>query len=124
MLLDLSTLQGHGLHLNVPRLQKPLLLLDLSTLQRHVYIRGPELHLDVSTLKRPMLHVGVSEQYVELELLLELSTVQKPMLQPVVSTHWGLSPDLHCTWTDMSTHWCLCVSTLKRPVPFYSKVPA
>ncbi len=60
MLLDLSTLQGHGLHLNVPR-QRPLLLLDLSTLQRHVYILGPELHLDVSTQKRPILHLGVSE---------------------------------------------------------------
>ncbi len=42
LLLEVSTVKGPELHLDVSALQRNLLLLDVSTLQ------GPELYLDVS----------------------------------------------------------------------------
>ena len=61
MLLDVPTVQGHELHLEVSRLQEPVLLMDLFTLQRPVLPpdlstpQGPELHLDVSVQKDSLL---------------------------------------------------------------------
>jgi hypothetical protein len=44
LFLEVSTLQGPELHLDVSTLQRNVLLLKVSTLQ------GPDLHLDVSAL--------------------------------------------------------------------------
>ncbi len=44
LFLEVSTLQGPKLHLDVSALQRNVLLLEVSTLQ------GPDLHLDVSAL--------------------------------------------------------------------------
>ncbi len=52
-LLEMSTLQGPELHLDVSTLKRPVLLLDMSTPQR------PDLHLDLSTLQRPTLLLEV-----------------------------------------------------------------
>ncbi len=52
--LEVSTLQGPELHLDVSALQKSVLLLEVSTLQ------GPELHLDVSAQQRSVLLQEVS----------------------------------------------------------------
>ncbi len=65
LLLELSTLQGPELHLNVSALQRSVLLLEVSA-------TGPELHLDVSALQRNL-------------LLLEVSTLQGPELYLDVS---------------------------------------
>ncbi len=46
LFLEVSTLQGPELHLDVSALQRNVLLLEVSTLH------GPELHLDVSALQR------------------------------------------------------------------------
>jgi hypothetical protein len=59
LLLEVSTIQGPELHLDVSALQRSVLLLEVSTLQ------GPELQLDVSALQRSV-------------LFLEVSTLQRP----------------------------------------------
>jgi hypothetical protein len=43
-LLDVSTLQGHELHSNIPWRQKPVFLLDLSTQQRPVPLTNMSSH--------------------------------------------------------------------------------
>ena len=48
LLLEVSTLQGPELHLDVSALQRRVLLLEVSA-------TGPELRLDVSALKRSVL---------------------------------------------------------------------
>jgi len=74
--------------LDVSTLQRPVLILELSTPQ------GPELHLDVSTIQMPVLLLGVfTPQWPELHL--DLSTQQRPLLLLDLSTPRVLS----CTWT-------------------------
>ncbi len=62
LLLEVSTLQGPELHLDVSSLQRSVLLLEVSTLQ------GPELHLDVFALQRSELLLEVSATGPELNL--------------------------------------------------------
>ena len=67
--------------IDVSTLQRPLLLLGLSTLQRHVLhidvssllVLRPVLNLDVSTLQRSLLHLDVSTSWCPV-LLLKVST--------------------------------------------------
>ena len=53
--------------------QRPVLLLDMSTLQRAVL----HLHMDVSTPQRPELHLDLSTLQ-RAALLLEMFTLQRP----------------------------------------------
>jgi hypothetical protein len=53
LLLEVSTLQGPELHLDVSVLQRSVLLLEVSA-------TGPELHLDVSAQQRHVLLMEVS----------------------------------------------------------------
>ncbi len=69
--MEVSTLQGPELHLDVSALKRSVLLLEVSA-------TGPELHLDVSALQRNV-------------LLLEVSTLQGPELYLAVV---GKHPDL------------------------------
>jgi hypothetical protein len=60
--VDVSTLKKPELHLDIVRLQEPVLLLDLSTLKRHVLLNvsakhRPDLHLKVSGQQEPVLLV-------------------------------------------------------------------
>jgi hypothetical protein len=52
----MSTPQGPELHLDMSTIQRPVLLLDVST----VTPQGLELHLDLSLLQRPVLHLDLS----------------------------------------------------------------
>jgi hypothetical protein len=52
LFLEVSTLQGPELHLDVSALQRNVLLLEVST-------QGPELHLDVPALQRSTAPGGV-----------------------------------------------------------------
>jgi hypothetical protein len=72
--LEVSTLQGPELHLDMSALQRPVQFLEVSTLQ------GPELHLDMSALKRSV-------------LLLEVSTVHYRGLSCI----WTCLPTEVCT---------------------------
>jgi len=91
LLLEVSTLQGPELHLDVSALQRSVLLLEVSA-------TGPELYLDVSALQRNV-------------LLLEVSTLQGPELHLDVSAvlhyrgmycSWrGLPPGLNSIWTRL-----------------------
>jgi hypothetical protein len=58
-LLDVSTSKGHELQMNIPRRQKPVLLQACAPHQG-AFTLGPKLYLDVSTLQRPMLHLELS----------------------------------------------------------------
>ena len=69
--LEVSTLQGPELHLDVSALQRSVLLLEVSTQQ------GPE--LEVSTLQGPELHLDVSTLLL---LLLSTSRTLLPRLPP------------------------------------------
>ncbi len=62
LLLEVSTLQGPELHLDVSGLKRNVLLLEVSTLQ------GPKLHLDVSALQRIVLLLEMSTTRPELHL--------------------------------------------------------
>jgi hypothetical protein len=65
LLLRFNTVAITSPHYSIAR-GEPLLLLNLSTLQRPVVLlevstpQGPDLHLNVSTLQRPVLHIDVS----------------------------------------------------------------
>ncbi len=72
--LDVSALQRNVLFLEVSTLQRPQLHLDESALQRNV------LFLEVSTLQRPQLHLDVSALQRSV-LLLEVSATG-PELSP------------------------------------------
>jgi hypothetical protein len=89
----------------VSTLQRPLLLLDISTKQRpELYLErvwrtgacagldmsilhniGPELHLHLSTLQRPLLHLGVFTPQGP-KLHLDLYGQKEPVLTLDVST--------------------------------------
>jgi hypothetical protein len=88
------------LHLEVPGLQEPVLLLDMSAPQ------GSELHLRLvyCTLQKPVLHLVVSTPQRP-ELHLDLSGQQEPVLLLDLSTPRGLS----CTWTFLDNR-SLCFS--------------
>ncbi len=67
--------------------EKPVLLLDMFRLQRHVLLlevsipKGPELHLDMPTLHRPVLLLDLSTPTLHRPVLLfDLSTPQGPEL--------------------------------------------
>ncbi len=60
--LEVSTLQGPEMQMDVSALQRSVLLLEVSTLL------GPELHLDVSALQRSVLLLEVSATGPELYL--------------------------------------------------------
>jgi hypothetical protein len=77
LLLEMSTLQGPELHLDVSALQRNVLLLEVSTLQ------GPKLHLDVSALQRSVLLLEVSATGPELHL--DVSALQRHVLLLEVS---------------------------------------
>ncbi len=77
--LEVSTPQ---LRLDVPTLQRPVLLLEVSTPQKHEMhsygstLQRPVLHLDVSTPKGPQMHLDLAGQQ-EPVLLLDVSTLQE-----------------------------------------------
>ncbi len=81
--------------------QRPVLLLDMSTLQRAVL----HLHLDMSTPQRPELHLDLSTlQRPALLLEVDLSTLQRAVQLLEVSTLRGLS----CLWTCLQYTSVLC----------------
>ncbi len=67
------------LHLDVATLQRPVLLLEVSTPQRH------EMHPYGSTLQRPVLHLDVSTPQGP-QMHLDLAGLQEPVLLLDVST--------------------------------------
>ncbi len=94
--------------------EKPVLLLDVPTLQMPVLVyvstpQGPELHLDVSTLQRglPVLLLDVyTPQWPKLHL--DVSTLQRPVLHldnVDMSTHRGRS----CTWSCQHYKGLCCI---------------
>ena len=68
--LEVSTLQGPEMQMDVSALQRSVLLLEVSA-------TGPELHLEVSALQRNV-------------LLLEVSTLQGPELHLGVSAWYKM----------------------------------
>ena len=85
LLLDVSTLQGPELHLEVSG-QQETTGLDVSTSQ------GAELYLDMSTLQWPMLHLEVSTPQVP-EPHLDVFGQKEPLLLLDVC----LYITVHCT---------------------------
>ncbi len=73
LLLEVSTLHGPELHLDVSALQRSLLLLEVSA-------TGPELHLDVSALQRNVLLMVVSATGPELNL--DVSALRRYVSNP------------------------------------------
>ena len=75
LLLELSTLQGPELHLNVSALQRSVPLLEVSA-------TGPELHLDVCTTEECAASAGfcTTEPCAAPELHQKMTALQRPML--------------------------------------------
>jgi hypothetical protein len=97
LLLEVSTLQGPELHLDVFALQRSVLLLEVSTLQ------GPELQQDVSALQRSVLLLKVSTLQGP-ELQLDVSALQRLVLLLEMSTTQG--PELHLAGRVCTTEEC------------------
>jgi hypothetical protein len=88
LLREVSTSQGHELHLYGSTIQRPVLLLELSTPQ------GSELHLYVSTIQRPKLLEVSTPQGSELHLY--VSAIQRPELLLEVTTPQVSELHLYC----------------------------
>jgi hypothetical protein len=106
LFLEVSTLQGPELHLDVSALQRNVLLLEVSTLQ------GPELHLDVSALQRSVLLLEVSATGPDLQL--DMSALQRSVLLLEVS---ATGPELNLDVSALRRY----VSNPQLPVHTYCR---
>ncbi len=129
LFLEVPTLQGPELHLDVSALQRSVLLLevsatgselhlDVSALQMNALLlevstlQGPELYLDVSALQRSVLLLEVSAARPDLHL--DVSALQRSVLLLEVS---ATGPELNL---DVSAHWRY-VSNPQEPVHTYCR---